>query len=176
MYWLRRPPYMRWLIAAGLILAAAIWDTAEPATVEYPFAASAIEPAASITGNVEWRAIPTGLLPEWPGLVAGTARVGLAAGDPILPSLIADEPMPADWWSIPLELPAPIPAGTPVRVLFPTDGTEITGMVTREAGDFGQGALVAFPEGDAAAVAVAAGDDAIVVMVGAGAFGAGDSG
>jgi len=167
---------MRWLIAAGLILAAAIWDTASPATVEYPFAASAVEPAASIGGNVEWRAVPTGLLPAWPGPVAGTARAGLAAGDPILPSLITDEPMPADWWAIPLELPGPIPAGTPIRVLFPADGIEITGMVSREAGDFGQEALVAFPAGDAVSVAVGAGDDAIVVMVGAGAFGPGASG
>lgn len=171
MYWLRRPPYLRWAVAAALILVAAIWDSAGPATVPYPFATATIEPGTAVDGNVEWRAIPAGLLPSWTGPVTGSARVYLAAGDPLLPSLVtAGDPVPSGWWSIPLQLPAPIPPGTPVQVLLNGDVTPISGVVTREAGDYQQDALVAFPDHDAAAVAIAARDDAIVVMVGAGAF------
>jgi hypothetical protein len=174
-YWLRRPPHLRWAIAAAVIVAAAVWDARGPATVEYPFAAVAAAPGTPVDEVVEWRTVPAGVLPDWTGPVGGSVGVALAKGDPLLPSLVAaGSVVPAGWWSVPLELPAPIPPGSPVRVLL--GGREVAGVVAQSAGDYQQEALVAFPADAAAAVAAASRDDAIVVMVGSAAFAGAGSG
>ena len=61
MFWMSRPPYWRWLLAALVVAGAAYMDLAGPAAEAYPFVAKAA--AAGEPVEIEWRRIPQGLLP-----------------------------------------------------------------------------------------------------------------
>lgn len=176
MYWLRRPPYLRWLVAGFILLVALALEVRPVPTVSYPFAADNLGPGDPIQDSVVWREVPAGMLPGWSGEPAGPISVGLLAGDPIVPSAFAAAVVPDGWWAVQVPLPAGS-VGSRLRVIlgegriaegvvveaFPDDGFEPTGMV-------------AFPPTDAPLVAMAAANDALTVMIGVGSGTAGRNG
>ena len=165
-FWLRQPPYLRWIIA-GVVLAVGIFlDLRPAAVVDYPYAAGDVHAGQSIAGHVEWRRVPAHLLPHWDGEVAGYAATEVAAGTPLLPGLVTAAAVPESWWSVAIALPHAIGIGTPIRVAV--GGTVVTGILGGEVVDTGYQYVgpVAFPADDAALVAEAVASGAVVVMIG----------
>lgn len=168
MYWLRRPPYLRW-IAAGIILMAGLAMDLRGGDVEsYPFSAEAIPAGELVDSAVEWRDLPSGALPKWTGPVSGFARYDIASGDPLLPSSLAHVVVPDGWWSVAIPLPVVAAPGTWLRVRYGSATDLVDGIVisSGDGNSFEQTSMVAFPEETAPKVASAAADDALVVMVG----------
>jgi SAF domain len=168
-FWLTRPPYLRWAAAAMLVLVALAWDLHGRAGVTYPFAATAIEAGAVIgKDDVEWRTAPRGLLPA-PDLSAPVAARAIAAGDPILPSsLDEDAGVPEGWWAVPVALPAAATLGAAVRLIAP-GGIESDGIVVAVGSSdllsLSEAGLVAVPPESASAMASAAIEGTLIVLI-----------
>lgn len=166
MYWLSSPPYVRWLIAATIVITAAFMDLSGPSTVSYPFVAE--DATAGDTIVVEWRQVPAGLLPTTDA-ASGMAHRDLVAGTPLVPGLVAPTgPIPADWWAIPTELPLDIAPGAEVLVTMRDPDLEVAGIVVSRGseGSFGvvtQG-VIAVPPQDAATVAAALAESRATVL------------
>ena len=174
-YWLRRPPYLRWL-AAGLVVSCGIYLDLRPApVVEYPFAADVIGIGETV-GALTWRDVPAGVLPEWTAPVGGVAVTEIPAGAPLIPSLVSTITVPEGWWAVSLPLPQPVAPGTPVRVAVDggqpdggsPDGVFADGVVAGPVTDSGFEihAPVAFPPDQASLVASISPDRTPDVMVG----------
>ena len=179
---LSKPPYLRWVSAVALIVAALLWDLNRQATQLAPFAATRIERGAIVTEDViTWKPAPVGLLPG--SLPDGaTALVVIEPGDPIIAStLTTGIPIPAGWWTIPVDTPSTTPPGTQVRIVLGGGGLGIgLGVENLSAGvvvpgvvvvasredSFGltSSGLVAVPEAWAADVAIAAGAGQLTIL------------
>lgn len=168
MFWLARPPYVRWAAALALVVTAFALDLAPPATVPHPFAAVDLPAGAEVTEeDVSFREVPAGLLdPVTLPFVTGRP---VAAGAPLLASDRAEgPPVPEGWWSIELPVPAGTGAGTEVRLVTGADDPVPGIVVAVPAADgFAEPvALVAVPGDAAVAVAEAAADRRVTVLVG----------
>ena len=168
MYWLQRPPYLRWAAAVALVVAAFAWDLARSRTVPFPFAADPIAAGSPIeAAAVQWRGIPAGLL-DVPDLTGATALVPIPAGDPITAAIIGPAPTTPDgWWAVPVDLGLHVAPGDEVLLVVADPPLTVPGVVlTPGSGDrFGldsQPASVAVP-GEAAAVVAAASRAGLVV-------------
>lgn len=166
---LTRPPYLRWLAAAALVVAAIGWDLSARATAPFPFAAEPIPPGTAITEDlVEWRDLPVGTfpLPELASALWAAHRID--AGDPIVPSLTTGSAaIPEGWWAVPMRIPPGLARGAAVRLLLPT-GSTVPGVVAVPASDdvfSGPTGAVAVAEGDLRTVATAAVGDLVTVLV-----------
>ncbi len=174
MHWFRRPPYLRWALAALIFAAVAFTELRGPATVHHPFLAEPVAAGAPLSrAALEWRQVPRGLLPavEPDGRAAARA---LAAGEPLLPSsLDAGAGVPDGWWSVPVALAPGTAPGTEVRlVVLGPEGAAldtVPGLVVAPAGEdpFGAAApgLVAVAGDVASAVAAASARDRVVVLL-----------
>lgn len=171
MYWLPRPPYLRWAGAALLLLGALIWDL-RPNPVEMrPFAARALAAGQTITAaEVEWRAVPAGLL-EQVDLTGKTAAVNVPAGDPLVGAVLGTAvAVPDGWWQVPIDIGAGAAPGREVMLVVGEPPSTIRGLVVgaqqgdRYSLDF-QPALVAVPAEAAALVATAARDGSLVAAL-----------
>lgn len=171
---LSRPPYLRWIAAVSIVIAAVGWDLSKRSTEPFPYAAIDIERGAVVTEDmVRWEEIGRGSIPYASSLDHGigmVAAIAIAAGDPITRSVVQPgSPIPADWWSVPVNLPAGVSVGSRVR-LASTDGLSVNGIVSIEASSdqFGLTATgaVAVPEADASRVSVAAATDSLIVLIG----------
>lgn len=169
MFWLTRPPYLRWAAAALLLVAALAWDLRGRSGSPYPFAAEAIAAGAAIgEEDVEWRTTPRGLL-TMPDLTAPVAARPIAAGEPILPSAVdADQGIPQGWWAVPVALPMAAAVGAQVR-LITDSGVQSEGIVVAVGSSdllsIAEAGLVAVPPDHAASVAMAAMDGTLIVLV-----------
>jgi hypothetical protein len=168
MYWLRRPPYARWIVAGCIVVAAVAFDARPTPTVQYPFASADLAPGERIEESLVWHEVPAGILPAWTQEPEGRVAAGLAAGDPIVPSSIDRPVVPNSWWAVQLPLPSGV-AGTRLRVIL-SDGHVAEGIVVEASSDMGFEplGLVAFSPTDAPLVATAVRNDALTVMVGVG--------
>ena len=136
MYWFRRPPYLRWLAAALLLIVAAWMDFRPQPMARQPFAAVDLLPGAVLDGTmIEWRSAPIGLLPPFDD-PHGVILRPVTAGDPLVPSVlsIGQIPAPEGWWTMEVELPAGTAPGQDVRlILLPVglddDPQSVPGMV-----------------------------------------------
>lgn len=169
-FWLRRPPYLRWLAAAAIVSVAVLIEFGGRGTEPYPFVAAPIASGAAVVDALEWNEVPAGLLPD-PGDPDGRAARALAAGEPLTATATnATAPIPAGWWSVPVPLPPTAQAGASVRLVSPEEGIDVEGVVTTpsESGAFATTAdgLVAVPPDAAAGVARAIGRSSLVVLVG----------
>lgn len=170
MFWLSHPPYLRWILAVALIAGALVWEVQQTATIRYPFAQRDIAAGEPIVENaVDWRAAPQGLM-ELPDLSAPVAARALAAGEPIGPSAVATEtPIPDEWWSVPIALPAAALPGRPVRLVLLDLQETIDGVVVAAGRSdplsLADAGLVAVPGEHAAAVAAAAVAGTVAVLV-----------
>ncbi len=56
MYWLQRPPYLRWAAAVILVAGAAAWDISGDPLSLHPYLLADVAAGAAITdADVEWR-------------------------------------------------------------------------------------------------------------------------
>ena len=165
MFWLRRPPYLRWLAAFLIMLCGLAWELQPASTVRYPFVAEQVAIGQDI-GEVRWRDVPADLFPRWDHPISGVAVTNLPPGTPLLPSLLSDQSIPPGWWAVSLPLPDPVTPGTPVRIT--AGGRSADGVAVAEITDngFEQTGTVAFPPDVADQVAEMATDSALVVMIG----------
>lgn len=165
MLWLSRPPYLRWA-AITLIVGVSLWvDFGPKPGVDHPYAARDLDPGEEIDQeDVDWRRIPTGILPpvSLPAITGGP----VGAGEPLRPSDLSEggAPTPEGWWAVEVEVPLGTPAGSEVRLTLTDVVTGITsvvpGIVTQvvepeSAFVDGSVALVAVPEEHVGGVASA---------------------
>lgn len=166
MFWLTRPPYLRWA-AACVIVVGSLWVELRPTdTVRHPFAVAVIDVGDVIDHSVvEWRDVPVGLLA--PVHLPATSDRSVAAGEPILSSsATTDVGIPAGWWALELSLPIGARPGSPVRIVAATGVSDGLVIEVRD-GDFGESTgLVAVPESAAEGVATAAADHGLTVLLG----------
>lgn len=152
-----------------LIVAALAWDASGRATEPFPFAATDLARGQPITPDViEWRPTAVGSL-TMPDLTAASAASTITAGDPIVPSLLTGPvTLDGDVWAVPIGLPVGLQPGSSVRLVF-QDGTATGGVVVQPSSEDSLGlvtdGLVAVPRTDADAVALAASNSEIVVLV-----------
>lgn len=170
MFWLTRPPYLRWVAAAAVVLAALLWDLRDRAESPYPFAASVIAAGTPITDSmVEWRNLPKGAI-ALPDLSSPVAARDLPAGEPIVPSAVSETTViPDGWWSVPVPLSTGAVAGTPVRLIDTASGVASDGIVVAAGTDdlmsLDTSGMVAVPPEAATAVAIAAREGSLVVLL-----------
>lgn len=168
MWFLSRPPFLRWAAAGCIVAAALAWDLSERSTEPFPFAASRVVAGSIIDDSmIEWLPMPDGsiTLPDLDHLVA---LVDIEAGDPITGSVAGSpETMPDGWWAVPMRLSAHLVVGSEVRLVLPEE-LVIDAIVSSQAvtDDFGGESIgaVAVPEDVADLVAVASAADAVVVL------------
>ena len=151
------------IVAIGLLI-----EFREAALEPYPFAAEPLVAGHPIDDAIAWRDVPAGLLPQWNGPVSGIAAGRIDAGDPLIPTAVAEVLVPSDWWSIPVPLVAAVAPGTAVRLYSGNGGVILEGIVVEPGIDdgFETVAMVAFAPADAALASAAAASDALVVMIG----------
>jgi hypothetical protein len=167
---MRRPPYARWLAAVALVAAAAVIDLRGTPTQRHPYVTAAVAAGETIDDSVlQWRDLPAGVLPEI-DLTNPVAARDLGAGEALLPGDLAAPPaVPSGWWAIPLPMPGDPAPGTAVRIVLTDTSTTIDGVVV--AGPVHNGfnpraeGLAAIPGEHAAAVAAAAIDQHLVVLI-----------
>lgn len=165
-----RPPYIRWAVAAAIVVAALLWDLRGSVQILYPFASTAIAAGTPISDSqVVWRSIPEGAM-EVPDLTDPIASRDVAAGEPIVPSAVSGVSLiPDGWWSVPVPLPSVAVPGTRVRLVGIETSFETDGIVVSVAGDellsFSDSGLVAVPPAYAAVVAIASRDGTLIVLL-----------
>lgn len=170
MFWFRRPPYLRWIAAGGLVVAAVLMDLNDAAGGLHPFAARDLTKGEAVSDDaVEWRRVPAGLL-DAPDLADAVAARDLAAGEPILQGSLRSGPeIPPGWWAVPLAVPASAVPGSAVRLVVLAPPLVVDGVVVRsgEAGAFGmpEAGLVAIPGADAVVVATAAARGELTILL-----------
>jgi hypothetical protein len=166
---LSRPPYARWVVAVIVVIVALGWDLAGRATEPFPVAASDIERGEPITDDdVTWRDLPRGSI-RLPDLEGAHATTDIRAGDPITRSVTETGlTIPSGWWSVPVELPAGVPRGAPVR-LTTLDGLVVDGIVAVASSEDSFGlptaGSVAVPEDAVSAVSSAAATNSLIVAI-----------
>lgn len=166
---LAKPPYLRWSVAALIVIAAVLWELSDRATEPVPFANAAIGRGDSITvDDIEWRDIQVGAV-EPADLAGATALVDIREGDPLTSSVAGTGPqIPDGWWSVPVDLPPGVPAGSAVRLTTP-EGFSFDGVIAiaASADQFGIAVpgAVAVPEQAVDVVASAAASGGLLVVV-----------
>lgn len=166
---LAKPPYLRWSVAALILIAAILWELSDRATEPIPFANAAIGRGDPIAvDDIEWRDIQIGAV-EPADLADATALVDIREGDPLTSSVAGTGPqIPQGWWSVPVALPPGVPAGSAVR-LTTTEGLSVDGIIAIAASSdqFGIAipGAVAVPERAVDVVASSAASGGLLVVV-----------
>jgi hypothetical protein len=169
---LTRPPTFRW-VAASLLVVVAMWADLRPETLDrHPFLLEDVPAGTTVDATmIEMRSVVPGNHPPL-DLPVVTQRP-LLAGDPLTggaASVPAAE-VPDGWLLVELAVPAGAEIGATVVVVVSDQDREpvmISGVVTETGLDDGYGgeiAACAFPPDDAAAVAIAVGEQRASVLV-----------
>lgn len=174
MYWLSRPPYLRWAFALTVLIISLASDLRPHPSAAHPFAIESIAAGSPVTLEaVEWRQIPTGVLE--PVTLPAVAARPLVAGEPVLAESLGEpvQATPPGWWVVALDwydVPAP---GTSLRaVVAPRSEigppTIVEGVAVGSSGADGYGStavLVAVPPEAAPDLAVANRDGRVMLLV-----------
>jgi len=169
-FWLTRPPYLRWAAAVVIVVAAFAWDMRGRAEVLYPFASNPISAGSPIVDSeVEWRSVPADVMAS-PDLSDPVATRNIEEGEPIVPSAVSGEAaIPDGWWAVPLALPASATAGSQVWLVGTASGLETEGIVVAAGSNdllsYDAMGMVAVPPEVATAVAVESNEGSLVVLV-----------
>ena len=168
MFWLSRPPYLRWALAGLVILVGLVVELRPPRTIAHPFAAETIGVGEAVDeSRVVWRDVPVGLLV--PVVLPSTATRRIEPGEPV-PSMDsgADDrgAIPEGWWGIELDVPAGAAAGMAVKLV--SHAATADGLVIEiRDGDFGERTGLVAVAGDSAEfVALASLDATVAVLLG----------
>lgn len=173
MFLLARPPVMRWVAAAALVVAAMWADLRPPTVTEHPFLLVDVGAGQTIEESmVELRTILVGTFDpvELPIIAPRPMTIGdpvVATGSQPLPPAV-----PEGWLMVEVSVPAGTTVGADVVVVVSdTDSSPllVSGLVveTGIVGDFGDAvAACAFPPREAALVAVAISEQRASVLVG----------
>jgi hypothetical protein len=119
-YWFRRPPYLRWVAAALLIITAAWMDLRPQPTSLQPFAAADLDPGTVLDDTmIEWRSVPIGLLPPLDN-PQGVILHRVSDGEPLVASVLSTRriPTPAGWWTMEVQLPTGAVPGQEVQLIL----------------------------------------------------------
>ena len=119
-YWMGRPPYLRWFIVGVLVIGSLAYDARAPATELYPLAARDLDAGTVLTAaDISYTAGPTGVLPLPTDTLGRTVRLSLDRGVPLGEWLLDPVPaLPPDTWAIDLAMPSHVGVGDPVRVVW----------------------------------------------------------
>jgi hypothetical protein len=167
-FWLSRPPYLRWVIASLVVVGGIAIELRPPTTAPHPFAVETIGIGEQVDeSRVRWRDVPVGLL--LPVELPMTASRRIEAGEPVLRTATGASQVsgiPNGWWALELDVPNGARAGMTVRVVT-RSGTADGIVVEVRSGDFGERTgLVAIPEDRASVVATAVLDSTVAVLIG----------
>ncbi len=171
MYWLQRPPYLRWAAAITLIAGAMAWDLRGSPTESHPFLTAAVPAGSPVPAEaVAWHNVPAGLL-TLPDLEATVAAVDLEPGDPVTPSVMTTAAVaPQGWWAVPVSLGRHAAPGDEVMLVMIDPPITVGGIVLEaESGDrysldFSP-AVIAVPGESAALVAAASAEGRMIAVV-----------
>ena len=168
MFWLSRPPYLRWTLACLVLVGGIALELRPQATAPHPFAVETISIGEQIDeSRVRWRDVPTGLFLPVDLPVTATRRI--ETGEPVL-AAASDKPegsaIPNGWWALELDVPNGTRAGMTVRIVTHS-GTADGIIIEVSSGDFGERTgLVAIPDDRASVVATAMLDSTVAVLIG----------
>lgn len=171
MYWLQRPPYLRWAAAALLVIGALLWDLRPSPTTAAPFASRTVTAGEPIgADDVMWRRVPDGLLTP-PRLDGAIAAVDIPEGEPITAALLAEAvSIPEGWFALPVDVGGYAAAGDRVVLIVTDPPLSVPGVVVvaqegdRFSLDFAP-AVVAVPGESAAQVAAASVEGRVIAAV-----------
>lgn len=169
MFWLSRPPYLRWFLAVSVLAAAVVLEVRPDRTVPHPFTIEPIGVGELIDESVVmWRDVPAGLL--HPVSLPSTASRPFESGEPVLagadPSSGSETGIPEGWWALEVDIPLGARAGMSVKVVTPIGSAQGVVVDVRD-GDFGErSGLIAVPEPSADMVAMAVADSTVAILVG----------
>lgn len=174
MYFLARPPYLRWLVAGSAVVLSLYADLRPSTTVPHPFALTEIAAGDEITtALIETRQVPVGLFA--PVELPDRASRPVLPGEPITEAVLGGARLgiPLGWWAIELAVPPDATAGDGIRVVIAPEvpGGEaevVSGQLVSPGIDDGVGevmALVALPPESAPVVALAWADGRASVLL-----------
>lgn len=169
MFWLSRPPYLRWLLAASVLTVGLILELTPERTVPHPFAVEPVSIGEMIDESVVvWRDVPADLL--HPVSLPVTASRPIESGEPVLagadPSRETETGIPEGWWALEVDVPLGARAGMSVKVVTSIGSTQGVLVDVRD-GDFGErSGLIAVPGPSADMVAMAVADSTVAILVG----------
>jgi hypothetical protein len=172
MIWLQRPQWLRWTIAVTIAIVALWTEFRGEGMLEHPFAIETIAAGDEITVDVvEMRLVPPGLLPRVEEY--GYANRTFLPDEPIIPGGITSEdaPIVSGWWDLEIAVPRTARVGDPVQLVLIDTGVAVAGTVRAVADDdpLGNGlGSVAIPPDQAVAVAAAAANGRVIVLVSSG--------
>jgi len=166
-FWLSPPPYIRWALAAVVVLTGLLIELRPATTVPHPFAARPIAIGEVVDDSaVVWREVPVGLLAAATLPLVSDRPIGV--GEPVLGGDGAEQvsSIPDGWWAIEVDIPDGTRSGNTVRLVTATGVADGVVVDVRE-GDFGERtALVAVPDAAVSMVAAAVLDATMAVLVG----------
>jgi hypothetical protein len=169
-FWLARPPYLRWVAIGAMIAVAIVVDLGDRRTESAPFAARDIARGdAVMETSIRWRDVPVGLMSTMIPKDAVAVR-DIAEGEPITAGAVTvHRPPPDGWWTLELEIPDTATQGRRARVVVsdPVLATEALVVSVSAGGRFGGGAtgLVAVPPDFADQIARAAAKGRVSVLL-----------
>ncbi len=172
MIWIQGPQWIRWTIAVTISIVALWTEFRGDGMVEHPFAVETIAVGDEIDDDsVEIRLVPSGLLP--PVAPYGFANRTFLPNEPITPGGIAteDTPSASGWWDLEIAVPRTARVGDPVQLILIDTGVAVAGTIRAVADEdpLGNGlGSVAIPPDQAVAVAAAASNGRVVVLVSSG--------
>jgi hypothetical protein len=172
MLWFEPMPWGRWALVLLVAAGAAYVEFRPDPSVEQPFATMAIAPGETIgPDNVELRRVPVGLLES--AELGDVVSRPVEAGEPVLATDVNDSesPIPPGWWVVGVELPDGASAGDGVRLVLLDTGEEVEGIVAHPGSDDPFAAAdggVAVSSNESAAVALAAANGRLAVLVSTG--------
>ncbi len=170
MFWLSRPPYLRWTAGWLIVIVSIALQIKPGASVLHPFVAHDVAAGTEIgEGDVVMKLVPAGLLPQidLPMVVSRSVNIG----EPLLASMgAARRSIPDGWRSLLLKVATNLPSGTELTLVVVSDRAtrEVPGLVREMIPSNGFDpfqALVAIPPDDTAEVAAALTDGRIVVFI-----------
>ena len=170
MYWFTRPPYLRWALAALIVLAAFAIELRPNPTEQYPFVAEPLSAGVRLTPeHIEWRTVPAGLF-DMPLLEGAMTDHALNAGEAIQASSLTKESLaPEGWWAVPIQLPVDAPQGTVLRIVVLDPPLIVEGLVVRpqvrDTFATSEPALVAVAPQAAEIVAAASARNELIVLM-----------
>ena len=169
-YWMARPPYVRWLVAAAIVGLGILLELSDRATTSHPFLVVDTPAGTPLTTDrIELREVPAGFL-QAPALEQVVAAVDLEAGTPLVAAMLhPDTGLPAGWMALPIPVPPGATVGAGVQLVLTSTGETVPGRIVATGADSGFGfeepGLVAVAPERVAAVAIAASTSDLVVAI-----------